>query len=134
MEMSIGATLLGFSTLLCVGTTLGAFAKPVEFAEYLGLNVANAGGVNEIRSQYAGFFLMVGLAFAAALGGWLPRVAGYFLAFVVFGGLFVGRVSSVLLNRGMKGYPPVVCGLVLIDFVGCAMSAAALNLAGATLS
>ena len=55
-----GTSLLVFATLLCAGTTVAAFARPGAFAEYLGMTVVNAGGVNEIRSQYAGFFLMVG--------------------------------------------------------------------------
>ena len=134
MGISAGTVLLVAGVLLCAVTTLGAFARPVRFAALLGLDVANPGGVNEIRSQYAGFFLMVGLVFAAALTGSIPRAFGYMLGLVVFGGLFIGRLSGLVLNRGTGGYPPVVRGLVLVDLTGCALSLAALHGAGAVLA
>ena len=127
MNTFVGTGLLSFATLLCLGTTVAAFARPVPFAEYLGLAVANAGGANEIRSQYAGFFLMVGIACAAALTGHLPRQAAYLVTLIVFGGLFVGRVVSVGLNHGFADYPPVIRWLVLIDFVGASLSIMALS-------
>ena len=122
----IGTGLLWFTVLLCLGTTVTAFAQPGRFADALGLAVANAGGANEIRSQYAGFFLMVGIACVAALTGYIPRRAGFLVTLVVFGGLFIGRATSVALNQGFAGYPPVVRWLVLIDFVGASLSIAAL--------
>ena len=127
MNTMVGTGLLGFATLLCLGTTVAAFARPEVFANALGLAVANAGGANEIRSQYAGFFLMVGIACVAALTGSIPRPAGYLVTLVVFGGLFTGRVVSVALNHGFDGYPPVVRWLVLIDFLGSALSIVALS-------
>ena len=126
MNSIVGTGLLGLATLLCLGTTVAAFAQPGPFATSLGLSVTNAGGVNEIRSQYAGFFLMVGVACVAALAGVVPRPAAYLVTLIVFGGLFIGRLVSVTLNQGFDGYPPVVKGLVLVDFIGAAMSIAAL--------
>ena len=126
MNGIVGTCLLGLATLLSLGTTVAAFTQPKPFATSLGLSIANAGGVNEIRSQYAGFFLMVGVVCVGALIGVVPRPAGYLVTLVVFGGLFIGRLVSVTLNQGFSGYPPVVKGLVLIDFVGAALSIAAL--------
>ncbi|MGL4314957.1 MAG: DUF4345 family protein [Sphingomonas sp.] len=134
MEMSFGVALLGVATLICLITTVTAFARPVEFANLLGLDIANAGGVNEIRSQYAGFFLMVGLVFAAAIGGWVPRAAAYFLASVIFGGLLIGRIVSVTLNRGVGGYPVVVRGLVAFDLMACILSVTALEMTPGTIA
>jgi hypothetical protein len=46
-------------TLFFLLTVWRRATAPDNFAERLGLTVANAGGHNEIRAQYAGFFLAV---------------------------------------------------------------------------
>ena len=66
------------------------------------------------------------MACVGALTGIIPRPAGYLITLIVFGGLFFGRLVSVVLNQGFDGYPPVVRWLVVIDLVGAALSFAAL--------
>ena len=126
MSPIIGTVLLAFTTLLCAFTTFAATASPSKFAAALGFGIANAGGTNEIRAQYAGFFLLMGLATAAALVGVLPRSTAFVICALVFGGLFVGRVAGVVLNGGVGGYCRVVRSLIVIDTVGTLLSVAAL--------
>ena len=51
-----GTIVLVIATLFFLYTAWSSGIAPVEFAERFGLTVANAGGYNEIRAQYAGFF------------------------------------------------------------------------------
>ena len=109
-------------------TALAAGLQPVRFAQRLGLSIANSGGLNEIRAQYAGFFLACSIVCAAALAGWLPRYAAFLLLVVVFAGLVSGRLLSLAINHGTSGYPPAILALYGIDSVGLLLSVAALKL------
>jgi hypothetical protein len=88
-------------------------------AARLGLKIANAGGYNEIRAQYAGFFLASALVCAASLAGTVPRQAAFIVLVVVFGGLFAGRAVSVVVDGGFVGYGGTVVGHA-IDAIGLA--------------
>jgi hypothetical protein len=125
VEQAFGTCVLIIAAAFCLLTTLGAAVAPANFAGRLGLSVANAGGTNEVRAQYAGFFLAVAVACGAALGGELPRSAAYVLLAVVFGGLTAGRIASLALNRGMEGYSRTICALYVIDATGFGLATAA---------
>jgi hypothetical protein len=122
-----GIGVLVVATLFCLFTTWASATAPSVFAERLGLVVANAGGTNEIRAQYAGFFFAAALVCAAALGGLLPRQAAFVLLAAVFGGLFTGRLFSLGLNGGFAGYTPTIIALYAIDGVGLALALTALG-------
>jgi len=70
-----GTVVLAVGGLFFFLTTWSSAAAPGPFAARLGLAIADAGGLNEIRAQYAGFFLAAALACGGALAGWLPRQA-----------------------------------------------------------
>lgn len=93
---------------------------------WFGLTIANAGGYNEIRSQYAGFFLAAAAVCAIALGGLVPRRAAFIVLAVIFGGLFAGRLASLGLNGGIGGYSPTILALYAIDAVGLALAMTAM--------
>jgi hypothetical protein len=57
MRQNFGTFVLAMATFFGVLTALWAGLRPANFAQSLGLAVANSGGVNEVRAQYAGFFL-----------------------------------------------------------------------------
>jgi lipopolysaccharide export LptBFGC system permease protein LptF len=63
----------------------------------------------------------------AALGGAIPRSSALVLLVAVFAGLIGGRVVSLVLNRGMSGYPAMIVALYGIDSVGLVLSAMALK-------
>jgi hypothetical protein len=126
MNIAVDSVTLVLAGLLSVFTTLTAAARPDVFAKQLGLSIDNAGGTNEIRSQYAGFFLAAAIACGAGLAGYISRREGTTLVVVIFGGLFIGRLFSLILNKGFGGYSHTVRALCFIDAVGLALSVAAL--------
>jgi hypothetical protein len=123
-----GTIVLVIAALFFSLTTWRSGSAPAEFAARLGLNIANAGGYNEIRAQYAGFFLASALVCAASLAGTVPRQAAFVVLVVVFGGLFAGRAVSVVLDGGFAGYGGTVVGLHAIDAIGLALGITALAL------
>ena len=117
---------LAIATLFCLLTTWGSGTAPARFAERLGLSIANTGGYNEIRAQYAGFFLAVAAVCGASLAGVVSRQAAFVVLAVVFGGLIAGRLASFALDGGAAGYGPTIRSLYLIDAIGFALAIAAL--------
>lgn len=109
-------------------TSLFASLRPSEFASRLGLAIANSGGINEIRAQYAGFFLAVAVVCMASLFGAVPRPSAFIVLIVVFAGLVSGRLVSVALNHGTSGYPPAILALIAFDSFGLLLSLSALAL------
>ena len=111
-------------------TSVAAFARPVAFAGALGLAPANAGGVNEVRAQYGGFFGAAALVDVAALGGHVSAHIALVTGAIIFGGLIVGRLAAFVLNGGWAGYPPAVRALLLVDSIGLATNIMALTFNG----
>jgi hypothetical protein len=126
MAQLFGTVALGAGSLFFLFTTWMSGMAPRQFATRLGLAVVDAGGLNEVRAQYAGFFLAAALACGAALAGWLPRQAGYILMIVIFGGLIGGRLVSLAIDGGLAGYGPTIRALHAIDAVGLCIAAGAL--------
>jgi Domain of unknown function (DUF4345) len=122
MARHFGSAVLIIAILFCLLTTISAGLNPERFGEQIGLKVISPGGVNEIRAQYAGFFLAVVVVCAASLAGALPRRTAFITLAVVFGGLIVGRLVSLGLNGGISGYEPTIRALFPIDAVGLALA------------
>ena len=120
-----GTIVLTIAILFFLYTTWRSGTAPAEFAERLGLTVANAGGYNEIRAQYAGFFFAAAVVCVASLAGTVPRQAAYI---VVFGGLLAGRVVSPALDGGIAGCGRTIVALYAIDATGLALAVVALVL------
>jgi Domain of unknown function (DUF4345) len=123
-----GTIVLVIATLFFLYTAWSSGIAPVEFAERLGLAVANAGGYNEIRAQYAGFFFAAALACVASLAGVVPRQAAFIVLAVTFGGLLAGRLVSLALDGGIAGYSHTIVALYAIDASGLALAITALGL------
>jgi hypothetical protein len=123
-----GTIVLVVGGLFCLLTTWSSAASPSQFAARLGLAISDAGGLNEIRAQYAGFFLAAACLCGGALAGWLPRPSAFLVMIVIFGGLIAGRAASLALDGGMAGYGPTIRALYVIDTLGLALAVAALAL------
>jgi hypothetical protein len=121
-----GTIVLVVGGLFSLLTTWSSGSAPRAFAARLGLAVVDAGGVNEIRAQYAGFFFAAALACSAALAGWLPRQAAFVVLAVIFGGLLAGRVASLAIDGGLAGYGPTIRALHVIDAMGLCLAVVAL--------
>jgi hypothetical protein len=128
MSQLFGTAVLVVSGLFCLLTTWSSATAPQQFAARLGLAVADAGGVNEIRAQYAGFFLAAALVCGAALASWVPRQAAFVMLVVIFGGLIGGRLLSLAIDGGMTGYGLTIRALHIIDATGLGLAIAALVL------
>ena len=128
MRQSFGTFVLAISAFFGIVTAWLAATQPGNFAARLGLAIANAGGINEVRAQYAGFFLAVSVVCAASLLGRVSRHAAFVLLVVIFAGLICGRIVSLALNHGITGYPPAIVALYAIDSFGLIVSLIALRL------
>lgn len=108
-------------------TSVYALAKPAQFAKPLGLALPGADGLNEVRAQYGGFFLISGLAVAASLVGRIPREWGLVVLVVTFGGLICGRLLALIAERSFARYGATIRALFLIDSCGFLLSIFALT-------
>src|SRR5260370_40669393 len=115
MANAFQTSVLTIATLFCLLTTWSSGTAPARFAERLGLAIANSGGYNEIRAQYAGFFLAVPGVCGASLAGVVSRQAAFGVLIVVFGGLVAGRLASFALAGGPAGYGPTIPAPDLVD-------------------
>jgi hypothetical protein len=114
--------------LFSLFTAWSSGMAPAKFAQQLGLSVANAGGFNEIRAQYSGFFLAVAVVCIASLADMVARQPALIVVAVVFGGLIGGRLVSLGLNRGVAGYGPTILALYAIDATGFVLAITAMML------
>ena len=128
MRHTFGTLVLVIAAFFGALTALLAAMRPADFAQRLGLAIANSGGINEVRAQYAGFFLACSIVCIASLAGAVPRPSAFLLLTVVFAGLVSGRFVSLALNRGTSGYPPAILALYAIDSLGLILSVTALTL------
>jgi hypothetical protein len=126
MGHKFGTAVLVVAVLFCLLTTLSSAANPEAFARGLGLSISNAGGINEIRAQYAAFFLAVAIVCGLSLAAVLPRQMSFVLLSAIFGGLIFGRLVSLGLNGGFGGYSATIRSLYAIDAVGLALALTAL--------
>ena len=126
MGHKLGTAVLVVAVLFCLLTTLSSGVDPETFARRLGLSLSNAGGINEIRAQYAGFFLAIAVVCGLSLAAVLPRQVSFVLLSAIFGGLLFGRLVSWGMNRGFSGYSETIRSLYLIDALGLALALTAL--------
>jgi hypothetical protein len=110
----------------------GAYAatRPQAFAGALDLTTLRAGGLNEVRAQYGGFFSVLGATCLLAAFGMVDRRFGLGAAAITFGGVIAGRLWGLAIDRSLAGYGPTIRGLILADAAGCALAVAALATGG----
>src|SRR5262249_35291793 len=128
MRQAYGTFVFVIIPMFFLFTAWSSGTAPAKFAERLGLTVANAGGNNEIRAQYAGFFLAAAVFCAASLAGVASRLAAFNVLVVIFGGLVGGRLVSLTLNRGIVGYTTTILALYAIDALGFTLATTAMVL------
>jgi hypothetical protein len=126
MRRAFGTLVLVIVGLFFAYTAWSSGTAPTKFAAQLGLSILNADGFNEIRAQYAGFFLTCAAVCAASLGGVVSRQTAYIIVAVTSGGCIGGRLISLMLDGGIAGYSPTIVALYFIDGTVLAMSLTAL--------
>jgi hypothetical protein len=128
MGRRFGESVLVLAALFCFLTAASSGIAPRQFVARLGLSISGVSGYNEVRAQYAGFFLVIGAICVAALLGYVARKSAYVVLAVLFGGLIAGRVASLAINRGFAGYTSTIVALYAIDATGLFLSLAAIAL------
>jgi Domain of unknown function (DUF4345) len=117
---------LAVTAIFFAGSGVYALSKPLSFAAALDLSTLRAGGVNEVRAQYGGFFLVLGVTCALAMLGIVDRRFGLGAAAITLGGVAGGRWLGLIVDRGVVGYGAGIRSLFLVDSAGCALAVAAL--------
>ena len=125
MPPVFGTAVLVINIVFFLLTTWSSATAPESFAAKLGLGIVNAGGINEVRAQYSGFFLAAALVCTASLFGLLSRQTSFVVVGAVFGGLFAGRLVSLALDGGVAGYGPTILALYAIDAIGLVLAVVA---------
>jgi hypothetical protein len=128
MAYPLSTIYLALAALFFLGSGAYATSKPQQFAAALDLTTVRAGGLNEVRAQYGGLFLVLGMACALATFGIMERRFVLGAVALTFGGVIIGRLFGLVLDRGLAGYGPTVRNLFLVDATGCALAVAALVL------
>jgi len=126
MAQLFGTFVVAVCGLFFLLTAWRSALAPTAFAARLGLGIADAGGINEIRAQYAGFFFAAAVVCGAALGGLIAQHNALVMIAVIFGGLIGGRLASLAIDRSVAGYSVTIRALLVIDAIGFALAVAAL--------
>jgi Domain of unknown function (DUF4345) len=126
MGHKLGTAVLAVAALFCLLTTVSSAVDPETFARRLGLSISDAGGINEIRAQYAGFFLAIAIVCGLSLAAVLRRQLSFVVLSTIFGGLLFGRLVSWMMNGGFGGYSATIRSLYVIDALGLALALTAL--------
>lgn len=111
--------LLGVSALLFIGLGVNGLLNPVGHLAPYGLELATPGWLGEVRANYGGMHLGIGLLFA--LGAWRVdwQRAGLAVLLVFLGGLAVGRTLSVFVDGTPPGF---AIAFIVIEWVGAGLA------------
>lgn len=124
----IHSPLINFEIIFCIITACAALARPVRFAAILGYDGASTSAMNEVRSQYGGFFGAVAVVLLLVVAGRIPLETGFIVGAMIFGGLAFGRFFSLVVTRKYFCMVPTVRGLVFVDPVLFLLNLSALGL------
>jgi|SRR5215469_4311841 len=126
MQQTFGSAVLIIVSLFFFYTAWSSGFQPDNFAQRLGLGIADPGGYAEIRGQYAGFFFMAAVLCIASLFGLTSRPSAYITLIVIFGGLILGRLVHLAAHGDFSGFGPTIIALYFIDAAGLALAVTAL--------
>jgi Domain of unknown function (DUF4345) len=128
MTHAVSSTYLLAAWLFFSVCGLYAVWRPAAFAATLDLSALRQGGLNEIRAQYGGLFIVLGTVCGSALLQIVDRRFAIGAAGLTFGGVIAGRMFGLALDRSVAGYGPTIRALIFIDAIGCLGAIAALYL------
>ena len=127
-SLFIHAVLIVFG-LFFLFTGVISFSRPAPFARTLGLETDGRSGAIEIRAQYGGFFFAAGLSQFAPSITLLTTSTALTIGLVVFGGLILGRLCSLVVDPGGERPLPTIRALYWIDSAGALFAVVGLYLA-----
>ncbi len=117
LDIAVQIILIIFG-LFFLYTGVASFFQPEKLAKTLSLNTIGRSGRIEIQAQYGGFFFLAGLSQLAPFLKLLTPSTALTVSVVIFGGLILGRVLSLLSNQGSEPITPIIRVLYVIDAVG----------------
>ena len=87
--------------LAAVVLTLGVISiiKPAEFIRPFGLQLEGMAGTNEIRAQYGGFLIMLGIYISRGIFIAAIRKNTLLLGVFFMGGINMGRLTDWIINQ-----------------------------------
>ena len=111
--------LLGVSALMFLALGLNGLFNPVGHLAPYGLELATPGWLGEVRANYGGMHLGIGLLLALGATRVAWQRTGLAVLLVFLGGLAVGRTLSVFLD----GLPPgFAFAFIAIEWLGAALA------------
>lgn len=111
--------LLLLSGLIFIAVGGVNIASPQSGVAPLGLELVTIDSLNEIRANYGGMHLLLGLFMLAAALKDNLRKPGLLVLAVFTGGLVLGRLVSLVMD-GMPGN--MMLGFLVIEAIGCVMA------------
>lgn len=111
--------LLGISALLFVALGINGLINPVGHLAPYGVALATPAWLGEVRANYGGMHLGIGLLFAlgAARPDW--QRTGLAVLLVFLGGLAAGRTLSVFVDGTPPGF---AFAFVAVEWIGAALA------------
>lgn len=121
---SLQRLVMGVTALIALSIAVGGLFVPEAFLDGMALSATGPAGVNEVRGQYGGFFLVAALYTAAGATGFIrpSSVLGFMV--VLYGGVFLGRMVhfAVAGFDEISTYPPVMQAIHFVDLTGLVLS------------
>ena len=90
--------MLGLSALIAAWIAYRGLFSPNDLMASLHITIDDSSGRNEIRGQYGGFFVVVCILLVCGAVGWLRTSAALILLAALYGGVLLGRISSLVFD------------------------------------
>lgn len=122
-------TAMSATGLIALAIAYGGLVNPTGLLEGMQLTASGPAGLNEIRGQYGGFFLLTALFACFGAVGYIRPTSVLAYLIVLYGGVFLGRAIH-LLSVGFDEfatYPPAMQAIHLVDLTGLLLSVAAIR-------
>jgi hypothetical protein len=115
---------LALNALIAFYLAYRGLVTPVELMASLNIDAGSPEGVNEIRGQYGGFFLFVGVGLVLAFIGFLRPSAMLLIMVLLYGGVLTGRVLTLFIDGVdvYADYSTLLKGVYIFDIVGLVLS------------
>lgn len=82
-----------------------AVADPAGFLTAMQMGAEGPAAFNEMRAQYGGFFLALGLFLVAGAAGRANTRAALWAMVIMYGGIFLGRILHLTAFGGWADFP-----------------------------
>ncbi|MEO1330001.1 MAG: DUF4345 domain-containing protein [Pseudomonadota bacterium] len=119
---------LTLSAAIAVWIGVKGMTEPQQFLAAMEIEVGTPGARNEIRGQYGGYFIALGLLWLAGAAGLIRTSTALVSLLVLYGGVLSGRAASLAIDgaEAFAAYPGILQRAHALDAVGFLLTSAAL--------